>query len=89
MHEKCEEMSMYICNIPLVINIYDDTTITGKEAVVKEAVVKGGSKWRRDDKQKRGLSTVHLLNLSGRVSEEILWLELDEKVLEKHFLKIC
>lgn len=84
MHEKCEEMSMYICNIPLVINIYDDTTITGKEAVVK-----GGSKWRRDDKQRRGLSNVHLLNLSGRVNEEILWLELDEKVLEKHFLKIC
>ncbi|MED3800320.1 hypothetical protein P4604_23435 [Lysinibacillus capsici] len=84
MHEKCEEMSMYICNIPLVINIYDDTMITGKEAVVK-----GGSKWRRDDKQKRGLSTVHLLNLSGRINEEILWLELNEKVLEKHFLKIC
>lgn len=79
-----EEKSMYICNIPLVINIYDDTTITGKETVVK-----GGSKWRRDDKQKHGLSTVHLLNLSGRVNEEILWLELDEKVLEKHFLKIC
>lgn len=78
-----EEISMYICNEPLVINICDNTSITGKEAVVK-----GGSKWRRDDKQKRGLSTVHLLNLSGRVDEEILWLELDEQILEKHFLKI-
>ncbi|MFL1998382.1 hypothetical protein VYF65_004182 [Lysinibacillus irui] len=83
MDKTFEELSMYICNIPLVIKMCDNTTLTGKEAVVK-----GGSKWRRDDKQTHGLSTVHLLNLSGRVNEEILWLELDEKVLEEHFLKI-
>lgn len=82
-NEPYEEVSMYICNTPLVVSIYDNTALTGKEAVVE-----GGSKWRRDDKQKRGLSTVHLLNLSGKVNEEILWLELDEQVLEKHFLKI-
>lgn len=74
---------MYICNIPLVVNIYDKTGLVGKEAVVQ-----GGSKWRRDDKQARGLSTVHLLNLSGRVNEEISWLEINEKTLEEHFLKI-
>lgn len=74
---------MYICNAPLVVNIFDNATLTGKEAVVK-----GGSKWRRDDEQTHGLSTVHLLNLSGMVSEEILWIEIDEKILEKHFLEI-
>lgn len=83
MNKGFEELSMYICNIPFVIKMCDNTTLTGKEAVVK-----GGSKWRRDDVQTHGLSTVHLLNLSGKVNEEILWLELDEKVLEKHFLKI-
>ncbi len=83
MYETCEQVSMYICNIPLVINICDNTTLTGKEAVIK-----GGSKWRRDDKQTRGLSTVYLLNLSGKVNEEILWIELDEQALEKHFLRI-
>jgi len=81
--QRHEELSMYICNTQFVINIFDNNTLTGKEAVVE-----AGSKWRRDDKQKRGLSTVHLLNLSGKVNEEILWLEIDEKVLEKHFLKI-
>ncbi|UPW82746.1 hypothetical protein [Lysinibacillus sp. Ag94] len=82
-HEPYEEVSMYICNTPLVINILDNNTLAGKEAVVI-----AGSKWRRDDKQKRGLSTVHLLNLSGKVNEEILWLEIEEQVLEKHFLRI-
>lgn len=81
--ESYEEVSMYICNIPMVINICDNTTLTGKEAVIK-----GGSKWRRDDKRTRGLSTVYLLNLSGKVNEEILWLEIDKQALEKHFLKI-
>lgn len=83
MGESYEELSMYICNTPLVINICDNESLTEKEAVVE-----GGSKWRRDDKQKRGLSNVHLLNLSGKVNEKILWLEVDEKILEKHFLKI-
>lgn len=82
-HELNEEVSMYICNTPLVITILDNNTLAGKEAVVI-----AGSKWRRDDKQKRGLSTVHLLNLSGKVNEEILWLEIEEQVLEKHFLRI-
>lgn len=82
-HQPYEGVSMYICNTPLVINIFDNNILTEKEAVVI-----GGSKWRRDDKQKRGLSTVHLLNLSGKVNEEILWLEIEEQILEKHFLRI-
>lgn len=73
---------MYMCILPLQISIWD-----GKSGERKH-VVEEGTKWQRNDSKLQGLSTVHLVNASGRLDEEIDWLEISEQALKEHFQKI-
>ena len=92
--EKCETQAeqelrlkasgeqIFMCIRPLEIFIVDGAANKQKE------VIQEGSKWLRDDSKKQGLNAIHLVNLSGRADEKVLWLEVDEVALTKHFQKI-
>lgn len=73
---------MYMCILPLQINIWDGKD-SGKTSTIEE-----GTKWRRDYTKSNGLHTIHLVSASGRLDEEIDWLEISEQALKEHFQKI-